>query len=86
MKGLFLVVNKKFFNTAEQAILCPIVQDDFQDALHIPINIQGEVQGFVLCEQMRFLDLRYRDYKKTGRIKYSDVINITDAIQSIFDY
>lgn len=86
MKGLFLVVSKNFFNIAEQAVLCPIVQDAFQDALHIPINIQGEVQGFVLCEQMRFLDLKYRGYKKTGRIKYSDIINITDAIQSIFDY
>ncbi len=85
MKGCYLVVSKNFFNTAEQAVLCPIVENAFRDPLHIDIKTD-EVEGTVLCEQMRLIDLRYRGYKKVSRLHYSDVINITDAIQGIFDY
>lgn len=85
MRGLFLVVSKNFFNTTEQAILCPIVRDTFIDPLHVKISA-NEVEGIVMCEQMRLVDLRYRGYKKTGRVSYADIINITDIIQGIFDY
>lgn len=85
VKGRFLVVSKNFFNTTEQAILCPIVQDTFVDPLHIEIKT-NETQGIVMCEQIRLIDLRYRGYKKVDRIHYPDIIDITDAIQSIFDY
>lgn len=85
MKGKFLVVSKNFFNATEQAILCPIVEDTFLDPLHIKTET-GDMCGIVMCEQMRLLDLRYRGYKKIGQIHYSDIMNITDAIQSIFDY
>lgn len=85
IKGAVLVVSKNFFNRSEQAIVCPIVCSTEPDPLHIEI-ITKEVQGSVLCEQMKLLDLRYRGYKKISRIKYPEIINITDAIQAIFDY
>lgn len=85
IKEPILVVSKNFFNHSEQAIVCPIVKNAVPDPLHIEI-VTEEVQGSVLCEQMKLLDLRYRGYKKISRIKYPDIINITDAIQSIFDY
>ena len=85
IKGPVLVVSKDFFNQTEQAVVCPIVIKATADPLHIEI-VTGEMQGIVLCEQMKLLDLRYRGYKKISRIKYSDIMNITDAIQAIFDY
>jgi len=85
LKGCYLVVSKNFFNETEQAILCPIVKDTFLDPLHIFVETK-EVQGIVMCEQMRLVDLRYRGFKLIDRIHYPDIINIADAIQSIFDY
>lgn len=85
IKGAVLVVSKNFFNQSEQVIACPIVSNAAADPLHIEI-VTDEVQGCVLCEQMKLLDLRYRGYKKISRVKYADIINITDAIQAIFDY
>ena len=85
IKEPVLVVSTNFFNQSEQAIVCPILAKASLDPLHIDIHTE-EVQGSVLCEQMKLLDLRYRGYKKISRIKYSDIINITDAIQAIFDY
>lgn len=55
------------------------------DPLHIVVKT-GIVEGVVLCEQMKLLDLRIRGFKKLDHIKYADIINITDAIQGIFDY
>ncbi|MGN0202894.1 MAG: type II toxin-antitoxin system PemK/MazF family toxin [Coprococcus sp.] len=85
IKGPVLVVSKNFFNQSEQAIVCPIIKNADPDPLHITICTK-EVQGIVLCEQMKLMDLRYRGYKIISRIQYPDIINITDAIQAIFDY
>ncbi len=85
IKGVVLVVSKNFFNHSEQAVVCPVISDAAADPLHIEIKTE-EVSGYVLCEQMKLLDLRYRGYKKVSRVKYADIINITDAIQAIFDY
>lgn len=84
-EGQYLIVSKNFFNKTEQAVLCPIVQDTFLDPLHIQVNTDV-ICGIVMCEQLRMVDLRYRGFKKIGRISYSDVMNLTDAVQSIFDY
>ncbi len=80
-----LVVSKTYFNQTEQIIACPVLNKASEDPLHIPI-IAIDVQGVVLCEQMKLLDLRVRGYKKLTELKIEDIMNITDAIQSIFDY
>lgn len=80
-----LVVSKTFFNRTEQIIACPVLKNASEDPLHIPI-IAADMQGIVLCEQMKLLDLPVRGYKKISELKIEDVMNIADAIQSIFDY
>ena len=71
IKRPVLIVSKNYFNQSEQAIVCPILP---------------EVNPDPLCEQMKLVDLTYRGYKKIARLKYPDIINIADAVQSIFDY
>ncbi len=80
-----LVVSKTFFNKSEQIIACPIMLKSFEDPLHISIETK-DIQGYVLCEQMKLLDLRVRGYKKISELPMEEIMNITDAIQSIFDY
>lgn len=80
-----LAVSKNFFNRTEQIIACPIVQKSMADPLHINVSAEN-VNGLVLCEQMKLLDMRARGYKKISELKLEEVINITDAIQGIFDY
>lgn len=80
-----LVVSKNFFNRSQQIMACPILKDTTPDPLHIAISTD-EIRGIVLCEQVKLIDLCVRGYKKISEIKYEDIMNITDAIQSIFDY
>ena len=80
-----LVVSKDFFNQTNEIIGCPIFEKGEAGPLHIHIKTE-EVDGYVQCEKMALLDMNIRGYSKIDRIHYPDIINITDAIQGIFDY
>ncbi len=80
-----LVVSKDFFNQTGEIIGCPVYKSGQSGALHIKIETE-EVTGYVQCEKMALLDMNKRGYSKLDRIHISAIIDITDAIQSIFDY
>ncbi len=80
-----LIVSKDYFNHSGEVIGCPIYEKGEAGALHIYI-CTDRVSGYVQCEKMALLDMSVRIYVKLDRIHMSDIINITDAIQGIFDY
>lgn len=82
IKDPVFVASKNFFNQSGEIIGCPILGESTESPLHI----YDENKGYIQCEQMKMLDLRVRGYKIIDRVKMADVINVTDAIQSIFDY
>ena len=85
IKNIVLVVSKDFFNSSGEVIGCPIYSDSTKSPLHIWILVD-EIKGYVQCEKLALIDLSARGYKKIGRIGLSDMINIADAVQGIFDY
>ena len=80
-----IVVSKDFFNTSGEIIGCPIFKISTSGALHIPVTGK-EVEGYVQCEKLALLDLSVRGYKRIDRIPIEEIMNITDAIQGIFEY
>ena len=85
IKPFVLVVSKDFFNTTGEIIGCPIYQAGMEGPLHIKVNTE-EISGYVQCEKLALFDLSVRGFSKIDRITMSDVVNITDAIQGMFDY
>ena len=85
IKHPVLVVSKDFFNMSGEVIGCPILQDSSEGPLHIWISAEGN-EGYVQCEKLALLDLTMRGCKKIGRIPVSEMINIVDAVQGIFEY
>ena len=53
--------------------------------LHIELK-DSAVEGFVLCEQVRYLDLASRRYSKLTQTHYFDIMDISDAVVSMFEY
>lgn len=45
-----------------------------------------ENEGYIQCEKLALLDLSVRGYKKVDRLPLSDMMNVSDAIQGIFEY
>ncbi|HJC87941.1 MAG TPA: type II toxin-antitoxin system PemK/MazF family toxin [Candidatus Eisenbergiella intestinigallinarum] len=80
-----LIVSTNFFNASGEVIGCPIYEAGTESPLHIAVTAD-KMQGYVQCEKLALLDLKVRGHKKTGRIALNEQMNITDAIQGIFDY
>lgn len=85
IKPPVLVVSKDFFNESGEIIGCPIIGDSNEGPLHIWTSTK-EVEGYVQCEKMALLDLSVRGYKIIDSMPLSELINISDAIQGIFEY
>lgn len=80
-----LVVSKDFFNQTKSVIVCPVVSGVEEGPLHIQV-MTNKITGTVLCENLKYLDLSRRRYSKKDSVSLSYIIEITGAIQSIFDY
>ena len=80
-----MVVSNNFFNETGKAIVCPIVKNAVEGPLHIRLK-ESTVEGYVLCEQVRYVDLNVRWFTKLGDAHYYDVMDISDAVMGMFDY
>ena len=80
-----MVVSKDFFNSSGEIIGCPIITNSIPVPLHIWMATK-ENQGYIQCEKLALLDLSVRGYKKVDRLPISEMMNISDAIQGIFEY
>lgn len=80
-----IVVSNNFFNQSNKAIVCPILKDAIEGPLHIRLK-NCPVEGYVLCEQVRYVDLAARHYSRITASHYFDIMDISDAVMSMFDY
>ena len=79
-----IVVSNNFFNQSGKVIACPIVPNAVDGPLHIRLK-DSEVEGYVLCEQMKYLDLKARHFSRLTATHYFDIMDISDAVMGIFD-
>ena len=80
-----LVVSKDFFNASGEIIGCPIINNSTAGPLHIWMSTEN-TEGYIQCEKLALLDLTYRGYKKVDKLPLFEVMDVSDAIQSIFEY
>lgn len=85
LKYPVIVVSNYFFNESGKAIVCPIVKETIEGPLHIKLK-DCPVEGYVLCEQVRFVDLAERRFSKMTATHYFDIMDISDAVMGMFDY
>ena len=85
IKHPVLVVSKDFFNTSGEIIGCPIIKDSMPGPLHIWMSTE-ENEGYIQCEKLALLDLSVRGHRRIDQLPISEMINVSDAIQSIFEY
>lgn len=84
-KNPVMVVSNNFFNQSGMALVCPIMKNVLEGPLHIPLK-ESPVEGYVLCEQVRYVDLTQRHYAKLSATHSYDIMDISDAVMSMFDY
>lgn len=86
-RNQFLVVSKNAFITATGMFhVCPLLPNVSDGPLHISVNGVGGATGTVICEQVKLIDPDVRACSRKDRIPYSELMNISDALQGIFEY
>ena len=81
----FLVLSKDFFNQTGFAVLCPLFTSGSEAALNLRVSY-GDTTGIAHLEALKSIDLAARHYKSIGQLNLTQIQNISDAVQSIFDY
>lgn len=86
-RALFLITSKNAFIKNEKMFhVCPIVETDLINPLHISIKGKEGIVGTVICEELKLIDPEARNCSKVDRINYGMVMYISDAIQGMFEY
>ena len=80
-----MVVSNNLFNSEGKAIVCPIINDVKEGPLHIRLK-DSPVDGYVLCEQLKYVDLQSRRFSRLSAANYFDIMNISDAVMGVFEY
>ncbi|GHT77894.1 mRNA interferase [Actinomycetota bacterium] len=80
-----LVVSSNDFNIAtSMTIVCPISSVESKFFLHEPVPVGSSVQGSIIMEQVRAIDLEARGAKKVGHIDTSELEPVLICLRSFF--
>jgi len=83
----FVVVSKNvFIRSAGVLHICPFISGIPAGPLHIPVKGKKGTTGTVICEQIKLIDPMTRGITRMDRLGYTDIMNVSDAIQGIFEY
>lgn len=83
----FVVVSKNAYIKATNTIhACPILNNVPEGPYHIAIHGTQNTSGTVIIEQIKYIDCSFHSINKIDWIPYYQIMNISDAIQSIFEY
>ena len=86
-KELFLVVSKNAFIKATKVFhVCPLLPHVPEGPLHIKVCGNKGTGGVVLIEQVKMIDPAARRCSHKDRISYADIMEVSDALQGIFEY
>lgn len=80
-----LILSREFFNQTGMAVVCPLVKEAPHAALNIEIHTEA-FSGYAILSQLRSIDLKVRHYVVLGELSFSQIQNISDAVQDIFNY
>ena len=67
-------------------MICPITNTGKVDLMHIKLDEQTKTTGFVMCEQVKVLDITTRKYEFREMIPNEILVKILDRVQSISLY
>lgn len=86
-KGKFIIVSKNAFIKATGVFhVCPLIENASEEPLHILVQGKQKTQGVVYCEQIKLIDPAVRVCKRIDEIPYGMFMNVSDAIQGVFEY
>ncbi len=86
-KKQFVIVSKNAFIRATGVFhVCPLLKDVAKGPLHINVLGKNKTSGTIICEQIKLIDPAVRNCTRTDLLPYEQIMNVSDAVQGIFEY
>ena len=77
-----LVISRDIINENEVCIVVPLSSNFIESVTHIKNSFSEEL---LITEQLRYIDLTTRYYKKLGNLSLEEMQNVVDVVQGLFD-
>ena len=81
-----LIVSNNLFNRVSSlTMVCPITHTDRHSPFHIHLDSRTKTDGFIMCDQVRMLDLNSRRADFTERAPDDILAEVVDLISGILE-
>ena len=71
-----------FVTGNKMAMICPITNTGRANLVHVELDEQTDTTGFIMCEQVKVLDITTRNYEFREKIPTAILIKILDRVQA----
>ena len=79
-RPVLVVNNASHSRASNMVIVCPITNTDRNNPVHV--RLDGLITtGFVMCDQVRAIDVQARDYKVIETVDDETIWNVCDIVQ-----
>lgn len=80
-----LVINNSAHSkNSSMTLICPITNTNRQNIMHVRLT-KTTTTGFVLCDQVRAVDLTSRKYKVLETLDFDTLWNVCDIVKGAVD-
>lgn len=80
-----VIVSNNLFNTTSTMILaCPVTHTYKKLPFRVKVE-SSQVDGYILCDQVKSLDLRDRKYKKVGSLTKGCIEEVSEILRMIVE-
>ena len=81
-----LVISNDLFNRySEMAIVCPITNTDKNHPLYVKLNKETKTKGVILCDQIKTMDIKFRNFKYLENISEKELGEVIDIVYSTIE-
>jgi len=81
-----LVISKELFNkNTNQIVVCPITSKAKPLPMRILLNHQTKTQGYIICDQVRTLDINARKPKFAEKIPAEILEQVKQTVIAVID-
>ena len=80
-----LIINNAMHSkNSNMTLICPITNSNRQNIMHVKLT-ETATTGFVLCDQVRAVDLSSRKFKTVETLDHDTLWNVCDIVKGAID-
>ena len=81
-----VVVSNKLLNDhSVMSMLCPVTHTNRKNPFHVEISNNPNADGFIMCDQLKSLDLSSRNYRVVGHVSEAQLETVLDRISMLLE-